>query len=117
MMLAKATTRAMREETEKSGISLKVPSDLKVRLQAEADESGVSMNALISAMIEVVLDEKNGSADLEGIYEMVQNVNAKIEEAEEHYEPEDAERACKSWKNERRILKSVLDDYEIRYEG
>ena len=51
MSLANVLNIAKGSEEEKVGISLKVPSSLKLRLEAYSKENNVSVNALINAMI------------------------------------------------------------------
>ena len=56
-MRKKAVLLAKGQDEEKVGISLKIPKSLKERLQKYSEMQSVSMNALITACIELMLDE------------------------------------------------------------
>ncbi|UFS62991.1 hypothetical protein LOH54_02430 [Sulfurimonas sp. HSL-3221] len=66
-MRRKATLIARGQDEEKVGISLKIPKSLKERLQDYSEQQSVSMNALISAFIELGLDDDYEQL-LQGIY-------------------------------------------------
>ena len=57
MILNNAIELAKEQEQEKEAISLKVPANLKYQLQKIAEENRVSMNNLISSILQNVLKD------------------------------------------------------------
>ncbi|MFA6137795.1 MAG: hypothetical protein WC667_06890 [Sulfurimonas sp.] len=60
-MRKKAVELAKGQDEEKVGISLKIPKNLKDRLQLFSEQEDVSMNALITSCIELMLDDSCGN--------------------------------------------------------
>jgi len=60
-MRKKAVELAKGQEDEKVGISLKIPKNLKDRLQLFSEQENVSMNSLITSCIELMLDDSCGN--------------------------------------------------------
>ena len=57
MLLEKAKKNAKSEEEEKIGLSLKVPKSLKEKIEKEAKDAGVSVNALLTNVLELAFNE------------------------------------------------------------
>jgi len=60
-MRKKAVQLAKGQDEEKVGISLKIPKNLKDRLQMFSEAQEVSMNSLIVSCIELMLDDSCGN--------------------------------------------------------
>lgn len=60
-MRKKVVKLAKGQDEEKVGISLKVPKNLKDRLYVFSEQEDVSMNALITSCIELMLDDTCGN--------------------------------------------------------
>ena len=80
MLLDKAVRMAKGDDVEKVGISLKLLPDLKDELQRVSKERGVTMNALITSIIELVL-RGDSEADLKAVekIELLQNSIKQLE--------------------------------------
>jgi len=69
MLIKSAINKAKAQEAEKVAISLKVPIDIKTRLQEIADENNISLNNLCASLLESVLD---GDLDQQGTMKLLQ---------------------------------------------
>ena len=78
-MRKKAVLLAKGQDDEKVGVSLKIPKKLKDKLQEYADLQSVSMNALITSCIELMLDE-DYNALLENIADILYVESQYLEE-------------------------------------
>ncbi|WP_321470250.1 hypothetical protein [Halarcobacter sp.] len=72
-MLSKAIQKAKGDEEKKIGVSLKMPESFKNKLQLTADNNGVSLNALIIAMLETVYESKEDSNNIYDRYQKLSN--------------------------------------------
>jgi hypothetical protein len=79
-MLSTAIQKAKGDEEKKIGVSLKMPESFKNKLQATADENGVSLNALIIAMLETVYESNDKSNN---IYERYKELSNEIRNYDE----------------------------------
>ncbi len=82
-MLSTAIQKAKGDEEKKIGVSLKMPESFKNKLQATADQNGVSLNALIIAMLETVYEAKE---DSNNIYDRYQKLSNDIRKYDEYIE-------------------------------
>jgi len=71
MLIQSAIKKAKAQEAEKVAISLKVPADVKTRLQKVADDNNVSLNNLCASILESVLD---GDLDEQGTMKIVEQL-------------------------------------------
>ncbi len=71
MLIQSAIKKAKEQEAEKVAISLKVSSDIKMKLQKIADDSNVSLNNLCASILESVLD---GELDEQGTMKLVEEL-------------------------------------------
>lgn len=71
MLIQSAIKKAKKQEAEKVAISLKVSSDIKMKLQKIADDSNVSLNNLCASILESVLD---GELDEQGTMKLVEEL-------------------------------------------
>lgn len=87
MSLDEAIEQAKVQEQEKEAISLKVPSQIKQKLQVIAEENKVSMNNLISSILNDVLTGSVSNNSYE-LYQEFKKVSDQITEVVELNNPQ-----------------------------